>query len=366
MNRAWRAAAVAVLAGAAGQSAHAAISWSLVADQTSTTTRELRGMAVSDDMTNLYAGFIQGSSTAGFRQYSLSGDPPVGAAGAFHSVNTVDPTTLRQGEALATDDRGFVFGASIKDSTASTPNARVTMLSGNFGVIKHFSLADVTSPPSNSTGETIGGLTMRLDSGVRQLYVTRFLGNTGYIERYVVGGTGVADATLTLDSTFDGDGTFNLRAVVPTADNLRGIDVAGDGTIFVASREDNIVYRISSDLTGVSSASVTRAMDVATYADKIYVTQYNGTSSQIVEMMQSDLSVTGTITAIGTFPRTNNTEGYAGIDIDALGRIFLADQFYAGTATTTQDRILVSTPLPEPATLSLLALVAPLAMRRRR
>ena len=353
--------------GAMQQAAHAALSWSIVTDQTSTTTRQLRALAVDSSGDNMYGGFIQGSSTAGFRHYTLVGDPPTGLGGAFHDVNAVDSTTLRQAEAAAVDDRGIVYGASIKDSTSSTPNARVTLLNDNFSDIKHFSLADVTSPPSNATGETIGGLAVRNSFGVYQLYVSRFRSDTAYIERYVVGGSGVSDSTLTLDPTFDGDGTFNLRGVIGTADNLRGIDVAADGTIFVASREDNIVYRVSSDLTSVSSTPLTKAMDLAVYGDKLYVTQYNGTASAIVELLQSDLSATGNVhTATGDFPRTNNTEGYAGIHIDSLGRMFIADQFYAGISTNVQDRVLVSSTIPEPAALSLLALTAPLVLRRRR
>lgn len=346
-------------------SLHAAVNWSAVVTQTSTTTRQLRGLALSDDGANMYVGFIQGSSTAGFRQYGLTGSPPIGTAGAFHDVNAVDATTLRQAEAVATDDRGIVYGASIKDSTASTPNARVTLLNSNFSTLKNFSLADVTSPPSNATGETIGGLTVRNVGGVYQLYVTRFLNNTGYIERYVVGGAGVSDSTLTLDTTFDGDGTFNLRAVIPTADNLRGIEVADDGTIFVASREDSLVYRVSSDLASVTTKAVTNAMDIAIYGDNLYVTQYNGAASAVVELKQSDLTNGSTFTATGTFPHTETTSGYAGIEIDGLGRMFIADQFFAGSAATTQDRVLVSTPVPEPTALTLLVLMPALLRRRR-
>src|SRR5688572_19003379 len=165
--------AAAVLALAATQSVHAALDWDQVIDQTSTTTRQLRGLTVSDDGTKMYTGFIQGSSTAGFRYYDLLGDPPTGMSAAFHDVNAVDSTTLRQAEAAAVDDRGIVYGASIKDSTGSTPNARITLLNSNFSDIKHFSLADLTSPPSNTTGETIGGLAMRKAGSTYQLYVSR-------------------------------------------------------------------------------------------------------------------------------------------------------------------------------------------------
>jgi hypothetical protein len=153
--------------------------------------------------------------------------------------------------------------------------------------------------------------------------------------------------------------------VIPTADNLRGIEVADDGTIFVASREDSLVYRVSSDLASVTTKAVTNAMDIAIYGDNLYVTQYNGAASAVVELKQSDLTNGSTFTATGTFPHTETTTGYAGIEIDGLGRMFIADQFFAGSAATTQDRVLVSTPVPEPTALMLLVLTPALLRRRR-
>jgi hypothetical protein len=357
-----------VTAAVFASSASAAPTWTQVYGQTSTTTRSLRGLALSDDDATIYGGYIQGSSTAGFARYTLTGSPPVGTAGGFHDINAVDATTLRQAEALTTDDRGIVYGASNKDSTGSTPNARVTLLSSNFGAAKHIPLADLTGAPSNVTGETIGGLTMHKSGSVYQLYVARFRTDTAYIERYVVGGTGVADATLTLDPTFDGDGTFDLRAAtLGAADNLRGIEVAADGTIFVASREDNVVYRVPSSLTGITSTAVTKAMDIALLGSNLYVTQYNGLSSAVVELEQSDLSATGNVfTATGTFPRTNATEGYAGIDFDASGRMYIVDQFALGTSANMTDRILVSSPIPEPTSLAAIGIATLALVRRRR
>jgi hypothetical protein len=339
----------------------ATLGWSVIVDHPSVAgTRSLRSVALSQDESNLYAGYIQGSSTAGFRQYILTG-PPLYSPAAFHDVNAVDSTTLRQAESVTTDDRGIVYGASIKDSTASTPNARITLMSSNFSTVKHISLADITSPPSNTTGETIGGIWLRKSGSTYQLYVTRFLATTAYVERYVVGGTGVSDATLTLDPTFDGDGQFNVKSFVPGATRLRGIEVADDGTIFTVSRDDDALYRIASDLSGVATSAAVNPMDVALFDGNVYVTRYDGAASEIVEYSQATGLATGeTYTATGSFAR-GALEGYSGIDIDNLGRIYLGDQFYA----LDSDRVLLSSPLPEPGMAGGL-LAGILLLRRRR
>jgi hypothetical protein len=338
------------------------LTWTQVLDHNAgSDIRSLRGLALSNDEQSLYAGFIQGSDTAGFRDYQLSPFSLI----ATHDVNAVDSTTKRQAEAVTTDDRGIVYGASIKDSTSGV-NARITLLNANFSTTKHFSLADITGPPNNSTGETIGGLSIRKSGSDYQLYVSRHLSNTAYIERYIVGGTDVTSATLTLDATFGSGGQFNLQPFVASADYLRGLEVAADGTMFVASRENDTVYRISSALDSVTSTTVVEAMDVALFGPNLYVTQYNGANSAIVELNQATLTPTGSVfTATGTFPHTEASTGYSGIDIDSSGRIYLADQIYNAS---NADRILVSSPIPEPSTgaLSALATLLFFAWRRRR
>jgi hypothetical protein len=64
-----------------------------------------------------------------------------------------------------------------------------------------------------------------------------------------------------------------------------------------------------------------------------------------------------------------SSEGWSGIDIDAGGNIWLADQHYGSTGGT-QDRLLLGSTLaiPEPASLAMagVAAVGLIAVRRRR
>ncbi len=346
--------ALATVACAALTPAASAMTWDVVYDQTSITTRSLRGLAVSPDGSDLYGGFIRGSSTAGFQHFTLTGNPPVGTPAGFFNVTSIGPSgENHQAEAVVIDDRGLVFGASIKDST-SGDNARIIVMDSTLGTYKMVPLADITA---GTTGETIGGLTFRTDGTNRQLYVTRFRDDTAYIERYTIGGSGVGDATVTLDPTFNGTGQLNLRSFsgYESAANLRGIDVTADGTILVASREGNVVYRISADLSDIQAISVANAMDVAIYGGNAYVTTYAGADSQIVEIDIATGALTGTtFTATDLFSRGDDA-GYAGIAFDALGRMYVVDQFYAGTNDNVSDRILVSSPIPEPSAAMLLA-----------
>jgi len=366
----------------------APLTWSLLHDQSvvstssETLSRSLRGLALSGDDQSLYGGFIQKSLGSGVRHFTLSGDPPVGTAAAYFNVTTIGPSgTDHQPKAVATDDRGFVYVGSSKDST-SGDNARVIIKDGSLGAEqKVFVLADITATPSGFTGERVGGLSLRrADDGTLYLYVSREAPYSAYVERYLIGGTDITTATLTLDTTFNGTGRFSLRTVFADASDLRGLEVAEDGTLFVTSSAGDAVYRISDDLTSVTRQTVDNAIDLALFDSRVFVTSYNAAASAIFELSAaSTLDLLGSFDAFGDFARPGITgtvagTGYAGIDIDAQGRIYLADQLYYRDSAESKDRILVSSALellptgavPAPASLGLvgLALVA-IAVTRR-
>lgn len=377
LRHSFMALAASCLLGASSMPAVAApATWSLLFDRAVTGgERSLRGLALSHDETSLYGGYIQSSSSAGVRHYTLAGDPPVATAQAFYNVTSSangSSSADHQPKAIATDSRGLVFIGSSKDST-SGDNARVIVQDSTLGAgTRVIALADIEAPGS-VTSERVGGLDVREVGGTIYLYASRESGGSAWIERYIVGGSDVASTTLTLDSSFNGSGRFSLRTVFAGASNLRGIEVDADGNIFVTSAADNALYRVSADLSTVTSQTVANAYDVALFDGRAFVTSYASDDSAIVELLgDASLALRGSFDAFGTFARdavvgARAGTGYSGIEIDSQGRILLVDQLYAcgasncGSGSLMADRVLISSALalmgsgtvPVPATLAL-------------
>jgi hypothetical protein len=129
--------------------------------------------------------------------------------------------------------------------------------------------------------------------------------------------------------------------------------------LYVASRGDSDVYKVSSDLSTVSSFPLNRAMDVALYGGNVYATSYDGVNSFIRVINAATMAFVEdiAITTLDGNPYSRGAgEGWSGIDIDASGNIWLADQAY-GNAGGTQDRLLLGSTLaiPEPVSLVMMA-----------
>jgi hypothetical protein len=333
----------------ATSSVTASPTWSVLSDFTATSTptsqmRSMRGLALSSDDSKLFAGFIQGTSSSGLRKIDST-------TGGVDSTVTI--AASRQPNAMATDDRGYVYAAASVPSTAASPDGRFGVYDSNLVAI-----GSLTNPGGT---QRLAGLSVQQVGLSYYLYLAREATSSALIQRYDVTNA----AAPVLDTTFGVGGSFDVRGFYPAAFNLTGLEVANDGTIFATSRDQNLVYKFSADLLTTSSVTITRAMDIALYGNELYVSNYNGSSSAISVLEQSDLSVVGTLTT--GIARDNVTDsGYAGIDISSDGRIFLVDQIYKNTPSTSfQDRVLVSTAVPEPSFLALLSLL-PLALRRRR
>lgn len=315
----------------------AALAFSTVFTSASSTVNQLRSVALSDDEASVYTGYIQ---TSGNRQVDRHGTTsPYGSLNTFASGGD-------QPKAIAVDDRGNVFIANRGSGTTSS-------------TIRAMSSTLVAGSTTAATTPVIGGLDIQKSGATYYAYAV--YESAGLIQRYNVTNTGA----MALDNTFNGTGSYNI----PGASDLRGVQVLPDGTIYTASRGDSKVYKISADLSTVTtSATINRAFDLALYDGKIYTTSYDGTNSYIA-VLNSDLTSAGTIT-VGTldglgYTRASNAEGFGGIDIDSTGHIWMADENF-GTTGGTQDRLLVSSVVPEPATLAALAGAGAVALRRRR
>lgn len=333
-------AAIALLAVSAHTAQAAGIPWTTVHSQASTTTNQMRGVAVSGQPGNdsVYVTYIQTTGvTPNRRIEQRSTISPYSVLSSFNSVD--------QPKGVATDDRGNVFVAYRNSGDTSS-------------YLRAFSSTLTAGTSTAGSSPVIGGIAIQQVGPTYYAYAVYEAG--GLVQRYDVTNPGA----MTLDLAFNGTGSFNI----PGAANLRGIDVAADGTIYVAARSDNRVYKVSSDLSTVTSNTFTRPMDVALYGDKLYATSYNGTNSFLRLLDPATMTTIEDITAStlngGPYSRGAN-EGWSGVDVDAQGNIYMADQHF-GSAGGTQDRLLLAV-VPEPASFALagLAVVGLFVARRR-
>ncbi len=325
--------------------AAATLNFSTAVDHASSVTNQMRSVAYGNS--SVYLGYIQ-KTGANNREVDRQDDiVPSGAPLNSHTFAASD-----QPKALAVDDRGNVF-IGTRDSGNTT--SQVGWYTPTLGFTTSLSAG---SP-------NVGGLDAVTLGGVHYLYAA--YEGSGLIQRFNIETSG----TITADTTFNaGNSTFTI----PTAGVLRGMTVASDGTIYVASRGDNKLYEVSPDLSTVTSAVVPAAQDVALYGGNLYVTSYNGTNSLVRELAGGSLSFIQDFTA-GAATLDGNpyaraaggAEGWGGIDIDPSGRLWLADEQYGLAAGVTYDRLLVAS-VPEPSTLVLaaLGLAALIAVRLRR
>jgi hypothetical protein len=319
--------------------AEAALTWNTAVSSASSTTNQMRGVEVAEQAGNnsVYYSYIQ--TTGNNRQVNRVSD-----ASPYATLNTLG-NLGDQPKAVATDDRGNVF---IAFRNSGNTSSYLQSSTATFG----------SSSNSAGTSPVIGGITAY--SSGSTYYALAGFESGGLIRRYDV----TTPGTMALDTTFGALGSYSI----PGASDIRGVEVDAAGNIFAASRGDNKLYRVSADLSTVNSVNLTRAMDVALYGGNAYVTSYNGTNSLISVYDTTTLALVDTITISlldgNPYSRGSN-EGWSGIDIDSTGHIWLADQHYGSTGGT-QDRLLVSSPVPEPTGIALLGLGAGVLLLRRR
>jgi hypothetical protein len=332
----------------ADRRAYGGPTWSVLYDQPDAViaaTRSLCGLALSPDDSIFYTGWLHGATSRAVYSHDASS----GAILNQYSLGSI------QANALATDDRGYVYigygvngGAQmeIRDGTLAT---------------------QVAAPFSGgaSTDYVEGLDILKTSSGTYYLYVSRSndVNPTGVIERYDVSDP----SSPVLDTSWTPGGTYTVTG----SGHLRGLKVAADGTIFVTQRDNNTtpvedregtVYRITASFVQ-TSVPVRGAMDVTICDDLLYIPQYLGKSSAICILDASDLSYETTL--LTGIDRDVDDWGYSAIEVTADSRLFVNDQWYEvavnskGKNYLFSDRVLTSTQLvPEPAMLVLLGLGA--------
>jgi hypothetical protein len=327
----------------------ASLAFSTAVNHSSSTTNQMRSLAYGNS--SVYIGYIQ--TTGGDNRRLVDRHDDVVPAGA--PLNTLTYPASDQPKAIAIDDRGNVF---IGTRNSGDTSSNLSSYTSTFG-----------SPSSLAVGSpNIGGLHAVTLGGVHYVYAS--YEGSGLIQRFNVENTGA----MVADTTFNaGSSTYTVAGASTSV--LRGLTVGSDGTIYVTSRADNKIYKIDPTLTTVTSATVTAAQDVALYQNSLYISSYNGTSSLVRQLSAGSLSLiqdfnAGTSTLDGNpYARAaGGGQGWAGIDIDPTGRLWLADQQYGVSGGLTFDR-LITAQVPEPSTIVLAGLglaAAAFYWRRRR
>jgi hypothetical protein len=339
------------------------ITWQVQADFSSTTTRSVRGIALSPDESNEYLGFIQGTSgSSAVSEYSSAViSPPTNPA----ATATITDNG-RQPKGVAVDDRGNVYSTYGTNTGSTTQQFRI--YTSTLGAVQ--ATQNVTLPTSSQ----LGGMAVQNLGGTYYAYISSNKGSAT-IQRWNV----TTPSTPTLDTSFGSGGTLNLQTLLGNANAfVNGLDVAPDGTIYATGGLLNVtndrgdeLFKINAAGTAVlAQTAVTEALDVALFSGQLYVAEYNGGASAIDVLNASDLSpVTVLTTPFVDSTAAGSDDGYAGITVNSAGQLYVTDEDYNGNTSTTPDRVLVSsTVVPEPASLGLLAVggLALLAKRRRR
>lgn len=302
--------------------------------------RSLRGLALSGDDSDLYVGFIQGTSSSTIRRVSsdinstiIGNDPQYGTNPPYTDGIEAKVTTFLQPKGLATDDRGYVYTTLNSGSNSINQSWRIysTDLDAEVGTY-----LSTTAVSAQLSGISVWKDDPDGDGPIDATYYVYLSHNGGsaQIERWNVTDPGNA----TLDVTWGTAGAINLKSdpTFGTSAFANGLEVAEDGTIYVAGgilgtgRGDS-VFKIPSDgnLTLATRVDVNGAMDLALFQGNVYVTQYLAANSTIAVLDQTSLALVDTISAniTGTYP-TGEDSGFSGIDISATGELFVAEQIY--------------------------------------
>ena len=328
-------------------------------------TNSLRSLALSQDGSTLYSGWLHGADARAVYKHDALVQ---GAIPDAYPMGTIQPNSL------ATDDRGNVYIGYGENG-----NGGIEIVNGSF--------ASVAAAFNGGNTSDVEGLSVWKDlSGAPSppayyLYASR---RDGTIQRF-----DVTDPTSpALDTGWASSGTY----AVPGAGTLRGMEVAADGTIFLAQRDTasgdrlGFVYSIPPSLGTLMSVPLSGAMDVAIYDDELYVSTYRGLDSTVEVLSTADLLHLATyepnIPRVGDVEKQEDLYGYSGIDISDDGQLYLGDQWYMlyridPGGKQHADRILTHPPIgigpepppepviPEPATLLVLGMGC-LALARRR
>jgi len=216
-----------------------------------------RGLALDPTGQYLYAGYNNGAASGGsVRRVDLTQSDFIDAADI--QLNGA------RGKGIAVDDTGRVYLAEG-------------------GSIQVYS-ADLSTQLFEITGLTQSeGVAVTREGGQLVLYGSDR--TNGTLSKWSLTESGAGLSLATLDSSFGTSGSV----AVPT--DPAGVEVDGAGRVWVASKANNTVYRVSSDGATVDSVAVTSPQDIGFYDDTALVTT---STNRVVSLLDANtLSPTG-------------------------------------------------------------------------
>ena len=316
--------------------------------------RNNRGLAIDPTGRYLYAGY----NDEYVRRIDLTLSDYIDAADA--------QVTGVRGKGIAVDDVGRVYlaeGTSVKVYNA-----------------------DLSTNLFNLTGLTkTEGVAITRESGQLVLYNADRTDDN--LKRWELTESGGGISAATQDLTFGGAGSVSVGS------DPRSVEVDGAGRIWVTSKDDDTLYRVSADGLTVNSVTVGTPQDVDFDGSTVLVTRYETRTiarlnADTMLSLGTDITVpwapmkldpdgqssygalSGLVVVSGEGFYVSNESGQTADERSTYGRVdansgWDGADYFTDLSNDDNDPILHAT--PEPATMSLLALggIGMLARRRR-
>jgi uncharacterized delta-60 repeat protein len=272
----------------------------------STMPRGNRGMAISPDERFLYLGYSLPLYNRLVRKIDLSVSDPA----HNHRAVVAQLQLLRGAQPardIATDDRGRVYlalGTKIEVYNSNLQTPPLHTISG-------FSACE--------------GVAARRENGKLVVYATDRLDKT--LERFVlIEGTGET-ITSSNKAGLDGDGEVRIIG----AKSPRGLDIASNGTAWIADRGKGKVYRVNATGSTADSTAVKKAMDIAIDETRgeAYVTQDTLRTIKVLNLSTGRVKRTLTPPAVDLKIDLDGEIGLgalSGIDVASCKRVFVANE----------------------------------------
>jgi len=268
--------------------------------------RDNRGLALSPNKRFLYLGYSMSFNKRLVRKIDLSVSDPANNHNAVVAQLQL-PFGSQPARDIATDDRDRVYLAL---------GTKIEIYNSN-----------LQAPPLHTiSGFTAcEGVAMRRENGALVVYATERLDKT--LKRFVlVEGAGETIASSS-KTGLDGDG----EVLIVGGSRPRGLDIASDGTVWIADFGKNRVYRINAAGKTVDSTGVGSPMDVAIDESRgeVYVSQYTLRTIKVLNLSTGKIKRTLTPPAADLNVDLEGETGLGalcGIDVASCKRVYVANE----------------------------------------